>query len=155
MSIQKYIEYCKQKRIYSINLRKRNKLDFFHACLIFSHNCFDKFITYGENKDRTTYNKSTIHAEEDCLLKLKPITNSIKKIDLLVLRTSKTGCLNISKPCGHCIQMMKNFASQKGYSVKNIYYTLSDDIVIKTSLSKLLKDENTHISKYYRNRRHL
>jgi cytidine deaminase len=155
MSIQSYIEICKQKRTYTISLRTPNKLDFFHSCVIFNHNCFDKFITYGENQDRLNYNSSSIHAEECCLYKLKPITdNKFKKIDLLVVRVSKGGSLNMSKPCGHCIKLMKNLATEKGYSVKNVYYTESNDVVVKTSLNKLLNDDNVHISKYYR-RRHL
>lgn len=154
MSIQNYIEICKQKRIYSIKLRKHNKkLEFFHASLVFNHNCFDKFITYGENQDRMNHVDWTLHAEEQSILKLKRNNDGIKKVDILVIRTTKNGSLNMSKPCKHCIQMMKNVATDKGYSVKNVYYTESNDVVVKTSLNKLLNDKDIHISKHYR--RHL
>ena len=36
--------------------------------------------------------------------------------------------------------------------IKNIYYSNNDGNILRTTLSELTKDENQHITKFYRNR---
>jgi cytidine deaminase len=152
MDIQSYIELCKNKRIEC--MKKSTKMEFLHSAIIFNHKNFNKIINYGENKQRLTYCHSSIHAEESSILKLKPLNNSrnrLKNIDILVLRVSKGGySLGNSKPCLHCINTMNNLAKKKGYNVKDIYYSCSNNTIIKTTLTKLINDPNIHISKFYR-----
>ena len=68
---------------------------------------------------------------------------------MLVVRLSKTNILQSSKPCSNCIQRMNHIPCQKGYKLRNIYYSDSDGIIIKTNLNKLQYDEQ-HYSKFYR-----
>jgi hypothetical protein len=71
-------------------------------------------------------------------------------IDIIVIRTSKTGLLGMSKPCSHCLLLMQTLPNKKGYIIKNIYYSNANGDIIKTSIDKLLL-EDLHISSYYRN----
>jgi hypothetical protein len=92
-----------------------------------------------------------IHAEQNALLKLKPI--KIKKklglIDLLVVRFSKTTKIQSSKPCNTCIKIMNDIPPKKGYKIQNIYYSDTDGNIVKTNLFKLMNTEQ-HYSRFYR-----
>ena len=92
-----------------------------------------------------------IHAEQNALLKLKPIKikKKLELIDLLVVRFSKTTKIQSSKPCNNCIKIMNDIPCKKGYKIQNIYYSDSDGNIIKTNLSNLMNAEQ-HYSRYYR-----
>jgi cytidine deaminase len=129
------------------------KIGFYHGAFIVSHKRFENILSYGENMSDTRLNK-TIHAEEKAILNLpclKPKKN-LKKVDIIVVRTTKKGCLGLSKPCHHCIFLMDSLIKEKGYVVQSIYYTNENREVEQTTLNRLLQDE-IHISKYYRNQK--
>lgn len=93
----------------------------------------------------------TIHAEDSAIRKLPNVPKKrLKKVDLLVIRTSKTGVLGISKPCHNCIALLQTQLPQKGYRLQKVYYSENGEI-IETTLRKLSEEEQ-HMSRYYKER---
>jgi len=70
-------------------------------------------------------------------------------INVLVLKTSFTGLIGMSKPCAHCLAVMCTLAPKKGYRVANVFYTNSDGNIEKHKLINLLHSDDIHISKLY------
>jgi hypothetical protein len=112
-------------------------------------------MAYGENHDHnigTSY--CTIHAEEHALNKLPYVQPRKKKqrLDILVIRTTHTGSLGISKPCIRCTMLLEKELPSKGYILGNIYYTMSNDTIIKTNIEELVMQHSIspHLSLYYR-----
>jgi cytidine deaminase len=91
-------------------------------------------VFYGIN-DKSLYEKNCItkHAEVDVIIKLLKWKNSPKQIDILVIRLSKTGKLGNSKPCFHCLKFMKKHNNR----INNIYYSSSDNLIIKEKLNNM------------------
>lgn len=111
-------------------------------------------LSYGVNTYADVDGKYPgIHAEQDALSKLMPLKQKKKPeiIDLLVIRLSKTNKLQISKPCSHCIKMMGISSLNKGYKIRNVYYSDSDGKIIRTTLRSLELEEH-HISRFYKSR---
>ena len=109
-------------------------------------------ISYGINKYDNKRGIGTTHSEEDAIYNLpKAPTNKNKliNINIIVIKTSKTGILSLSKPCIHCILLMNTLPNKKGYIIKNIYYSDENGNIIKTTINKLLLDK-IHVSNYYR-----
>lgn len=111
-------------------------------------------LSYGENVI-CTHNTNelgwTIHAEDSALRKLPTYHKKrLKKVDLIVIRTSKTGVLGISKPCIHCIKLLNESLPNKGYSLQKVYYT--DEGNVKQTTLKKLMDETPHLSRFTKER---
>lgn len=114
-----------------------------------------KVISYGENYFKPhPVLETTVHAEHDAIINLpiRPRNLHPKKVDILIIRTSKTGCLGMSKPCAHCIMKMSDLAPKRGYKINKVYYTTEDGYVTCDKLDKLIEDPDMHISKYYKSR---
>ena len=96
-------------------------------------------------------NIGTTHAERDAISKL-PFRKSkkCKKINILVIRTTKIGTLSNSKPCYHCIMDMINITPKYGYKINNVYYSTDDGSITKTKLSELYKSGDYHYSSFHR-----
>lgn len=107
-------------------------------------------LSYGMNQYR---NKSkSIHAENAALTKLKNRTSKKKKkVNILVIKTSKTGILGNSKPCYYCMLDLKNYSPIKGYKINNVYYSDTNGEIIKKKLSHMFSEGNYHFSSYYKN----
>ena len=97
--------------------------------------------------------KPGIHAEHDAINKLPQLKykKRLEPINLLVVRLSGKNKLQSSKPCGNCINTMKNLPTKKGYKIQNIYYSDKDGHIVKTSLCNL-DNESKHYSSFYRQR---
>lgn len=109
-------------------------------------------LSYGVNTYADIEGKFPgIHAEKDALLKLMPLKFKKKPeiIDILVIRLSKTNKIQMSKPCSHCIKMMSVLPVNKGYKIRNVYYSNNDGYIVKSSL-RSLEIEEQHISRYYK-----
>lgn len=107
-----------------------------HAALIFSKR---STLSYGQNyllPKNSTYN--SVHAEHDAILNL-PVNEKkhAKKVDILVIRASKTGKLGMSKPCCHCIHSMTDLALEKGYHITNVYYSTNEGTIVKEKLKNI------------------
>jgi cytidine deaminase len=93
-----------------------------------------------------------VHAEIDAINKLSSNTRKNTIVNLLVVRLSSNNKIQNSKPCNNCIQKMNYLIELKGYKLKHVYYSDNDEKIIKTKLSSL-KEEDQHVSKYYRRNR--
>ena len=111
-----------------------------------------KIIT-GKNSVRRQHTGIPIstHAEIDALQKLK-FKNAHKthpiKMNLMVVRFSKTGVLGNAEPCFHC---MKQLARAEFVNIKNVYYSDSEKIVCK-KFQDMVTSPTHFISSGYRNR---
>jgi hypothetical protein len=113
----------------------------------------DNILSVGINFYKSSLTDCSTHAERNALDKL-PTVKKLKrlvKIDILVIRTSSTGVLGMSKPCSKCISDMSIYPQRKGYSIRNIYYSGEDGEIICTNLAALLSSDDKHVSRYYRN----
>ena len=95
-------------------------------------------LSYGQNYYTTNTIINNIHAEHDAINKL-PYSRKQKNINILVLRFKKDKKLCMSRPCSLCIEKMLVLFPQKGYIIKDIYYSTNDEMIEKTTLSKLNK----------------
>jgi len=43
----------------------------------------------------------------------------------------------MSQPCNNCVKMLSSMPRKKGYIIKDIYYSDSNNNIIKTTLTKL------------------
>ena len=71
----------------------------------------------------TTRGVGTTHAEANAIANLPPRPRNRKhllKVNILVIRTSQTGKIGISKPCIKCIIDMMTIPQKRGYIIKNI-----------------------------------
>ncbi len=101
----------------------------------------------------TTRGVATTHAEANAINNLpsRPKNKKhLKKIDILVIRTSQTGKVGMSKPCVKCIIDMMTIPSKRGYVIKNISYSDTSGKIITTSLKNLVEEGEFHVSRYYK-----
>jgi cytidine deaminase len=112
-----------------------------------------KALSYGTNMYDTGGGARTIHAEANAIYNLpsRPRSKKLKSINILVIRTSVSGKLGMSKPCAKCLLDMIIYPPKKGYTIKNIYYSNSQGDIVETTLKNIIEDGNLHISKYYKN----
>lgn len=117
-----------------------------HLAIFFDNS--GNILADGTNSNRSvvrgcTYNR---HAEIDALLKLPP-SEKRKKIDMLVIRISKTEKMGNSKPCFICL---KYIAGLYNYIVKNIYYSEPSGEIIKKSFMELYLSDTHHTTHRFR-----
>lgn len=91
-------------------------------------------------------NNISIHAEHDAINNL-PSTKQTIDVNILVIRLTKSNELNMSKPCGNCIRILKSYPPKKGYNIKDVYYSDENGNIVKTKLNKLT---NYNKNKYYK-----
>ena len=113
-----------------------------------------KALSYGINMYDVGGGVNSIHAEVNAIMNLpqRPHNKHLKKIDILVIRTSVIGKIGISKPCIKCLIDMSTIPQKKGYIIKNILYSDCDGEIITTTLKKLINSKDYHISRYYKER---
>jgi len=114
-------------------------------------------VSIGQNKykirsSNSSKKNATIHAEEDAINKLPPIKRSKRLIDvnLVVIRTTKTGILGNSAPCVHCLKYMKDNAESRGYRIIKVYFSNADGMIECHNLTSLIASNNLFISSYYK-----
>ena len=92
-------------------------------------------------------NKIKIHAEIDALNKIKKLYNKKKiktnKMNLIVIRTNKSGNLCSSAPCYHCTQCLLN---DKDIKIDKIYYSTADGSIECIKFNDWLTNGEKHIS---------
>ena len=112
-----------------------------------------KKIIIGENSDKPLNAgcKIKIHAEMDALqrfkgkLKCRKIKkNKINKVDLIVLRVNKNGCLCESAPCYHCT---KELIGDNIININNLYFSKSDGTIICIKFNDWIELDSRYISK--------
>ena len=124
-----------------------------YHCAAFFDDPNGDYMSYGENTivGRSGNGKWTRHAEDAAARNLEklPFKSSYKNLSLMSVRITKAGNFCQSKPCLHCIITLATQLPKKGYRLDDIYYTEPGRLV-KTSLQKLLADENPHVSLFYK-----
>ena len=109
--------------------------------------------SYGENQYNNPNDPacSSIHAEANAMKKLLPLPRQkkLKKVDLLVIRVSKNGQYGNSKPCIHCILNLHKNLPDKGYSLRDVYYTDEHGKIVSIRFNELMYQTTPHISRFY------
>jgi cytidine deaminase len=122
--------------------------EYYHiACVIECNKSRIIPLSYGMNEIASI----PIHAECNAIRHLRSRRKGLKrkKINLVVIRTSKSKKITISKPCVNCMHYLNNKPQLKGYEINNIYYSDICGEIIKSSMYDLNLN-TTHVSKYYR-----
>lgn len=112
----------------------------------------------GENSPRFAYKCIPIstHAEIDALLKVKSEYAKTKqrnpmKMDLMVIRFSKTGIINNAEPCLHCIRQL---AQATYVNIGKIYFSTSSSTIMCKKFTDMLRTPTTFISSGWRKYQH-
>lgn len=90
----------------------------------------------------------TIHAEHSCIKKLERKNKfscdvkSKDKIDLICIRLSKSCKIGYSRPCKSCIKRMNKCS----FNIRYVYYSTSDNRIIREKFSDMDKSEDTILS---------
>jgi len=93
------------------------------------------FYTFGVNQYNLTnnacaHNKDSIHAEVDCVSRMKK-SQKLTHVNLLVFRTNNKGdkIMN-AKPCSDCLKTIDFTLRHKNYILKKMYYTDENGVLI-------------------------
>ena len=107
-----------------------------------------KKLAIGTNSNTKFGFMPSTHAEIDAISKIKNKKNKPKKLDLLVIRLTKTGLLAESRPCYHCLCFME----RANINIKNIYYSTANGTIAKEKLHEMKTHPITCISSGMRNK---
>ena len=109
---------------------------------------------YGENHYQLA-SYATTHAEMHAISKVsRKHTDKVNKrnkqtYNLVVIRVSKSeGILGNSQICKNCIENIILASKRTGIKIKKIYYSDENGNIIKTTPSRLSKDEDPFISSF-------
>ena len=153
MIVDALVDHVKRKRLWMGrwgHQHRAPKNAFHHAAVFFKRG---NVLSYGENTTKGYRGEYSTHAEEQALRNLlfarpgRRRRNS--RIDLLVIRTSRTGQLGISRPCDHCIRVLTMALPSKGYSLRHVYYSTEDGTLRRTKMD-ILASEPPHLSQFYK-----
>lgn len=97
---------------------------------------------FGINNEMRDYVCPTTHAEIDAFNKIRNWKNVPKKLDLYVIRISKTGIIGDSRPCEHCLRRL--MASR--INIIDCYYSTKDKAIVKEKFKNMLGSDLTYVS---------
>lgn len=105
-------------------------------------------VAYGHNSTRKTYTNTTLHAEIDAFAKLgfKKMLN--QKLDLIVIKLTKTGKFGESRPCETCV----NRLVAGGANIKHVYYSTSSGKIVKENFNSMIHSKSNYVSYGIRSR---
>lgn len=103
---------------------------------------WDEKISYGCNLTTKFNSLPSKHAEIDALFKIIKYRNLPRKIDLVVVRLSKSGIVGESRPCWYCIKLL----IKSGLPIKNVYYSTADGNIARENLEYMGDSIPIHIS---------
>jgi len=69
---------------------------------------------------------NSTHAEVHAINNL-PSTTKKTNIDIYIIRIDRNGDRKYSKPCSNCYNFMKTVLQSRGYYLKKIFYSISND----------------------------
>ena len=128
------------------DLARRSSMNHRHGCIIVKDG---EIISEGFNSTEVQlYHVNSIHAEIDCLSKLKKNPKMLQDCEMYVVRigTEKMGNpLKYSKPCQDCTKVILKSG------IKKIYYSTSEEFYIK--YEKILFNEQKNSKAARRNNR--
>jgi hypothetical protein len=94
-----------------------------------------------------------VHAEDHAVQRLPPQPSNRKrlhKLDILVVRVSKTGMMGNSKPCHHCLMLLAQQLPPRGYYISNVYFSNEQGDIQCMKLSNLLYHDEHHFSRFHK-----
>jgi len=106
-----------------------------------------KKLAIGTNSNIKFGFMPSTHAEVDAIGKIKNKKNKPKKLDIVVIRLTKTGILSESRPCYHCLCFMEKCC----LDIRNVYYSTSEGTIAKEKLSDMKSNPITCVSSGMRN----
>jgi len=110
----------------------------------------------GINHYITNRKYPSIHAEIDAISKLRPCKNKIIRLNLVVIRLNPyTSELRNSKCCIECLYYLNKKLQRRGYKIHKLYFSDQNGKIIKSSLSKLVKEHKHICSNTLNSRKHL
>ena len=129
--------------------RKHTYTESCHYALFIPHKTngtnFTK-LAFGVNSSKKNCVSVTTHAEMDALSQINKIKNRPKKVDLLVIRYSKSGKLGESRPCYHCLRRLTNTSIE----IKKIYYSTYGGLIECEDFNEMLLNSKTCMSSGFR-----
>lgn len=84
---------------------------------------------YNINKKAGENTNNSLHAELDCLKKLRK-QNKETNVSVLVFRIGGNNDYLYAKPCDSCKKSIIDILNRKNYKLKHIYYTTDNKIAI-------------------------
>ena len=123
---------------------KDYKVENHHYCVLINYN--PPFYVYGKNNNIPFKSISTKHSEMDLISKLYKYNynNLPKKIDLLLIKISKTGSVTNSKPCKCCIEFLKKFNEKSKSKINKIYYSVDSNNIICENFKSIKSNHKTY-----------
>lgn len=100
----------------------------------------------------------SVHAEDHAVQRLPSLPNNRKrlhKLDILVVRVSKTGVMGNSKPCHNCLMVLSQQLPQRGYTISNVYFSNEHGNIQCMKLSSLLYHDEHHFSRFHKEQQNL
>ncbi len=91
-----------------------------------------KIVSYGVNKKG--FRGASIHAEIDCLRKVRFQKKRGKNATLIMIRHKKDGSLGTAKPCANCIEILK------GMGIKTVIWSTTDGVFESAKLADMESD---------------
>lgn len=119
-----------------------------HYCVFFScgESLWQNRIVVGRNTECNSGICMTNHAEINCLRNFRKIKDKPDRLDMVVIRLSKSGKLGESRPCYHCLKSL----AKSGYNIRYVYYSTSDQKIKREKFTDMINKPNTHISSGFR-----
>lgn len=108
-------------------------------------------LSYGENHYKPDALYRSVHAEDHAIQRLPSRPSNKKrlhKLDILVVRVSKTGLMGNSKPCHHCLMLLSQQLPQRGYYISHVYFSNEQGDIQCMKLSTLLYHDEHHFSRF-------
>ena len=99
------------------------------------YNCYR---TYSKDKTIIKKNTCSMHAEMNCIRKVKnknKFQNKLKNVSLYVVQLNNDNEFKNSKPCSNCTMVLKDINIKKVY-----YYTIEDGFICSKIESVIPKD---------------
>lgn len=102
----------------------------------------------GRNSILYNYQTASIHSEDAAMNKMtrcnrfKRVIPFGAKIDLLVIRLSKTGVLGSSRPCQNCLKRL----TKSKYPVDKVYYSNDKDTIVREKFDSMFDSPLTAMS---------
>ncbi len=117
------------------------------SCLLGMSTAGAKKVAFGANINMKFKGMPSKHAEMDAINKIKTKKNLPKKMDMFVIRITKTGLLSESRPCLHCLKALE----KSKLKIRYIFYSKKQGFIREKF--KYMKDSPlTYISSGIRTR---
>jgi hypothetical protein len=121
-----------------------------HYCVIFPVGEIEwgGLLALGRSTSLLNDATKSIHAEHDAMKKLNKINkfkrflNEGDKIDMLVVRMSKSGITGYSRPCRNCLLRLE----KSKYQINRIYYTVDEESITCEKFGEMYDSPLTKLS---------